>query len=155
MERPSLDEAEREFELARRALGEADYEAALSHLEKALALHDNPSWYSFAGVCIAKGRGEFRTGVDLCLASIGQDGENPLHYLNLAKVYLAAGNKEQALRALREGMARGGSAEMLSLLIEFGTRSPPVFRSLKRSHPLNKYFGILLHRRALKRRGLP
>lgn len=155
MEQLDYGEAERHFDLACKALEEEDFTKALEHLEKALELRDNPDWHSYAGLCIALERNEFLTGEHLCIASIEHDEGNPVHYLNLARVYLAAGNKEKALETLRQGMARGGNERILSLLFQLGTRNPPIFRFLKRNHPLNKYLGILLHRRALRRRGLP
>lgn len=155
MERLDSEEAERQFDLARKALEEEDFTKALAHLENALELCDNPDWHSYAGLCIALERNEFLVGEHLCNASIEHDEDNPVHYLNLAKVYLAAGKKAEALETLRQGMSRGGDERILSLLSQLGTRNPPVFSFLKRSHPLNKYMGILLHRRALRRRGLP
>ncbi len=151
----ALEQAEQEFELAQRALKEDDFDAALNHLEKALELDDNPGLYSYAGYCIAKGRGELRTGISLCQASIRGEPDNPAHFLNLGKVYLAWGDKYMALQALRDGMAKGGNAEILSLLMDFGVRNPPFFPSLKRSHPLNKLIGRYLHLRALRRRSIP
>ena len=151
----SEGEAEREFELARKALNKEDFEAALAHLEIALELNDNPCWYSYVGYCIAKGRGEFRTGVDLCQMALEMEPENPVHNLNLGKVYLASGNKKKAQLAFRDGLAKGGNEEILRMLVEFGMRNAPVFTSLPRSNPLNKFLGILLHRHALRKRGIP
>ncbi len=155
MERSDIEKADEYIALARKALEEENFTTALGNLEKALELHDNPEWHSFAGLCIAMERGDFLVGEHLCLSSIEYDESNPDHYLNLGKVYLAAGRKRKALDILREGMVRGGNERILALLFEIGTRNPPVFRFLKRSHPFNKYLGMLLHRRALRRRGLP
>jgi tetratricopeptide (TPR) repeat protein len=151
----SEGEAEREFELARKALEKEDFEAALVHLESALEQNDNPSWYSYVGYCIAKGRGEFRTGLDLCLMALELEPDNPVHYLNLGKVYFVSGNKKKALLAFRDGLAKGGNEEILRMLVESGMRNAPVFTSLPRSNPLNKFLGMLLHRHALRKRGLP
>ncbi len=155
MEPLSVEQAEQEFELARQALKEENCEAALIHLENALELCDNPSWYSYAGYCIGKGRGEMKTAIGLCLTAIEEEPDNPVHYLNLGKVYLAFGNKEKALQTLREGLSKGGNEEIMALIIEFGVRNPPFFPSLKRSHPLNKLIGRYLYRRALRRRSIP
>lgn len=154
-DRLKIEEAEKYFELARKALDEENFTTALVHLEKALELHDDPDWHSFAGLCIAMERGDFQVGEHLCRASIDHDEGNPVYYLNLAKVYLKAGKKREALDILREGMAKGGNERILALLLQLGTRNPPLFPFLKRNHPLNKFFGKLLHRRALQRRGLP
>ena len=148
-------EAEREFELGRKALDKEDFEAALAHFETALELKDNPCWYSYVGNCIASGRGDFGTGVTLCQMSLEVEPENSVHYLNLGKVYLASGNKKKALLTFRDGLAKGGNEEILQMLVEFGTRNTPVFKSLPRSNPLNKFLGNLLHRHALRKRDVP
>jgi tetratricopeptide (TPR) repeat protein len=109
MERLDVEEAEQQFKLARKALEEEDFTTALTHLEKALELHDNPDWHSYAGLRIALERGDYLVAEHLCLASIEHDEGNSAHYLNLGKVYLAAGKKSEALETLREGMARGGN----------------------------------------------
>ncbi len=153
MEQSDTEEAGQQFDLALEALEEENFTKALTHLENALELCDNPAWHSYAGLCIALERGEYLAGEILCRASIEHDKSNPDHYLNLAKVYLAAGKKAKALETLRQGMARGGNERILALILQLGTRNPPVFRFLNRNHPLNKIMGILMHRRAMRRRG--
>jgi len=143
-------EAQREFDRARMALAAQNTVAALAHLERALKLRDNPGWYSHLGVCIAKERGQMKRGLDLCREALERERDNPVHYLNLGKVLLIAGNRAEALQALREGMAHGGSEEILAKLDELGTRKPPVIASLSRDHFLNKYLGLLLSRLGLR-----
>ena len=155
MEQLAIEEAEQRFELAQKAFEEKDFTSALALMEKALELHDNPNWYSYLGVCIAMERKDFQTAELRCLASIDHEKGNPVHYLNLGKVYLAAGNKSKALETLRKGMDQGGNEKILALLFQLGTRAAPFFSSLKRNHPLNKFFGILLHKRAIRHRDLP
>ncbi len=141
--------------LARKAIEEENYTSALVHLEKAFTLYDDPGWHSYAGLCIAMERGDFPVAESLCLASIEQDDSDPAHYLNLGKVYLAAGRKREALETLRRGMDKGGNERILALLLDLGTRQTPVVHFLKRNHPLNKFLGRLLHRHAVRCRGLP
>jgi len=148
-------EAVREFESGRKALDMNDFETALAHFETELELKDNPCWYSYVGYCIVGGRGEFGTGVMLCLMSLEAEQENPVHYLNLGKVYLASGNKKKALLAFRDGMEKGGDLEILQMLVEFGDRNAPVLKSLPRENPLNKFLGRILHRQKLRKRDLP
>lgn len=155
MRQPAEDEAEREFELAREALHRDEAEDALPHLEKALELRDNPSWYSYVGYCIAKGRGEFKMAVDLCRMSIETEPGKPVHYLNLGKVHLAAGNKQKAHEAFRDGLEKGGDEEILHMLVALGMRNPPVIKLLSRSHPLNKFLGRLFYRHAQRQRSQP
>jgi predicted Zn-dependent protease len=150
MESESEAGADGEFERAQHALAEGDAVAALGHLEKALKLHDNPRWYSYLGYCVAKERGQFLRGVELCQSALAQEPENPVHYLNLGNVHLVTGNKNEALRVFREGMAHGGDAQLLRKLNELGMRKPPVLSFLPRDHLLNRCLGLLLSRVGLR-----
>lgn len=150
MESYSAGEAEKEFERARQALAEDNSLEALSHLEKALRVTDNPNWYSFLGYCIARERGQVRKGIDLCLVSMDAERLNPDHYLNLGKIYLISGNKEEAVRLFREGMAHGGNADLANKLIELGTRKPPVISFLPRDNFVNRYLGFVFSRLGLR-----
>ena len=138
--------AHREFEQAERELERGHILAALGCLERALAIWDDPLWHSRLGYCIAKERGQHCKGVALCLASLAAEPDRPDHFLNLGRVHLVSGDKKEALRVLREGMAKGGSPELARLLDRFGTRNRPVIPILSRRNPLNKYLGLLLSR---------
>lgn len=142
--------SEKEFYLGKAALDREDTLAALTHLERALRLRDNPGWHSYLGYCVARERGQFRKGVELCQSSLAQEPDDPGHFYNLGRVHLASGNKTEAMRVLREGMAKGGSPEIVRLLETLGQRSPLLFPSLSRTHPLNRYPGLLLKRLGLR-----
>ncbi len=146
---PAAQEAEKEFTQALTALAEEDTLMALSHLESALKLRDFPGWYSYLGFCIAKERGQHRKGLELCRDALAAEPDHPDHFLNLSRVHLIIGNKEEALRTLREGMTKGGSPELVHQLERLGTRRTPVFSFLSRTNPLNKYLSILLNRLGL------
>jgi len=142
--------AEKEFALAQAALALEDTLTAMAHLERALKLRDNPGWHSYLGYCIARERGQQRKGLDLCLSSIAAEPDHPYHLYNLGRVHLLSGDKITAMRVLREGMAKGGSPELIKLLDSLGTRKAPLFPSLSRSNPLNRYLGLLLRRIGLR-----
>lgn len=144
------ENAEKEFAQALAALAAEDTRAALAFIEKALRLRDTPQWYSYLGYCIARQRGQHRKGLELCKESLVVEPDNPVHYLNLGKVYLAKGDKAEALRTWREGMAKGGSPELVQQLERLGTRIRPVIPILARKNPLNRYLGILLTRLGLR-----
>jgi predicted Zn-dependent protease len=150
MEHRSAEEGDKLFKRALEALRAGQTPSALALLERALNESDNPSWHSFLGYCIAKERGQVKKGTELCLASLQQEPQNPVHYLNLAKVHVIAKQKVDALRVLRQGMATGGSEEVAVLLSQLGVRRPPVLRFLARDHFLNKWLGILLSRIGLR-----
>jgi len=142
--------AEKEFALGVAALAVEDTLTALTHLERALKLHDYPGWHSCLGYCIARERGQHRKGRELCLSSLAVEPDNPGHYYNLGRVQLISGDKMDALRVLREGMAKGGSPEIIRLLDSLGSRSSLLFPALSRTNPLNRYLGLLLKRLGLR-----
>lgn len=144
------ESAEKEFAQALAALAAEDTRAALAFIEKALRLRDTPEWYSYLGYCIARQRGQHRKGLELCKESLAVEPDNPVHYLNLGRVYLAKGDKAEALRVWREGMAKGGGPELVQQLERLGTRIRPAIPILARKNPLNRYLGILLTRLGLR-----
>ncbi len=146
----AIEEGVLEFERARRAIAMDNTVAGLASLEKALSLKDDKGWYSYLGFCVAKERGQVSRGTDLCMISLEHEPDNPDHYLNLGKIQLLSGNKSEALRILREGVARGEKEELLTLLSEFGKRKSPLIPFLHRSNPLNKLLGLILHRIGLR-----
>jgi len=144
MEDQSAINALKSFELARKELSEGNVLRALSYLEKALNQSDNKSWYSFLGFCIAKERGHLTRGYELCQISIQYEPNNPYHYYFLGRIHLLAKSKQEAIKALRKGLSNGDLTEIKVLLDELGTRSPAVFKSLKREHIINKTAGYIL-----------
>lgn len=150
MQLTPVEDVEKIFGRAVEALAAGETMSALALLERALKLSDNPTWHSYLGYCIAKERGQVKKGIDLCLACIKLEPENPVHYLNLAKVHVISGHKAEALSALREGMTIGGSTEICSLLNQLGTRKPPVFSFVSRDHIVNKVLGMVLNRLHLR-----
>ncbi len=144
------ESAEREFAQALAALAAEDIQAALAFIEKALRLRDVPEWYSYLGYCVARQRGQHRKGLELCKESLAVEPDNPVHFLNLGRVYLVKGDKNEALRTWREGMAKGGSPELVQQLERLGKRNRPALPILARKNPLNRYLGILLTRLGLR-----
>ncbi len=124
--------------------------AALTFFERAFVLGTKPEYFSYLGFCIAKERGQVQKGTHLCREALAQEPDNSDHYLNLGRIHLAAGNKPEAIRVLREGLSHGANPEIAALLDAIGTRKPPVISFLGRNHPLNKYLGIILSRLRLR-----
>jgi tetratricopeptide (TPR) repeat protein len=116
---------------------------ALIHLESAALQGSTPLLASYLGYCLARERHEFKKGVSLCLEALKQEPEQAIHYLNLGRVYVAAGQKELAIKTLRRGLKLGRNRLIPEELKKFGIRKEPVVRTLPRNHPLNKYLGLL------------
>jgi tetratricopeptide (TPR) repeat protein len=150
MEPGQEEEAGKLFGRGLDALSAGEIPSALALLERALKLNDNRSWYSYLGYCMAKERGQVKKGIELCSLSLEQEPEKADHYLQLAKIHLLAGNKQETLRVLREGMARGENQGLIALLDAIGTRKPPVLSFLPRENPVNRLLGICLERLRLR-----
>ncbi|MEW5745152.1 MAG: tetratricopeptide repeat protein [Nitrospirota bacterium] len=118
--------------------------AALASFERALQIEDNPDYYSYLAYCVAKERGQIRKAISLCEEAIQKSPHNPVHYLNLGRVYLHAQNKEYAVVIFREGLKYEKSQEIIDELNRLHTRKPPVLPFLPRDNPFNKYLGIVL-----------
>lgn len=123
---------------------------ALACFEKAYSIEKTPSVKSCLGLCIATERGLISEAVRLCQEAIEQEPQNPLHYLNLGKVYLKAGRKTDCLDVLRKGLSHGDYPEISELLELIGMRKPPVFSFLHRKHLLNRFAGLIMHRLRLR-----
>jgi Flp pilus assembly protein TadD len=146
----TVADAEKEFALGIAALAVEESLTALAHLERALKLHHHPGWLSYLGYCIARERGQYLKGRELCLSSLAVEPDVPAHYYNLGRVQMLSGDKADAQRVLREGMSKGRSPEIVRLLDSFGSRDPLLFPALSRSNPLNRYLGLLLKRLGLR-----
>jgi dihydrofolate reductase len=86
----------------------------------------------------------------LAKQALQSEPENARLHLDVGRVQILAGAKEEGLTTLRQGVQLGGGPELLAELERCGTRLPPPIRSLPRDHPLNRYLGIMLHRMGLR-----
>ena len=137
-------EAKKEFSKGLKALHEGNSLAALVCFEKASRLDDRPDYSSYFAFCVAKERGQVQKGILLCREAMEREPENTIHYLNLGRIHLVAGDKQEALRVFRNGLAHGPDPEIIELLDTIGTRKPPIIGFLGRDNPINKYLGKLL-----------
>ena len=105
---------------------------------------------SYLALCQAKTRGKFGDAIELARQAIADEPGNAVNYLNLGRIYLLAGMREEAIAIFRQGVQYGRREEIGAELDRLGTRKAPPIRSLPRNHPLNKYLGILLARLGLR-----
>lgn len=118
--------------------------------ERAAAIEKSPIVCSCLGFCMAATRQQFAQGIELCTAAIDKDPETTTHYLHLGRIYLMAGQRDEAINAFRQSFQYGRDQQIIRELDLLGTRRPPVIKSLKRDHPLNKYLGIIFSRLGLR-----
>lgn len=124
--------------------------AALSCFDKAFLQGKSPLLLSYFSYCIATERGQINEAFTLCREALAIEPDNPVHYLNLGRIFLHAGKTDEALAALRQGLSYGDNRLIMELLQKIGTRNKPVFPFLSRNNRLNKYAGLLLRRLSLR-----
>src|SRR5208283_1458311 len=142
--------AEELFKKGVGALASGKMIPALASFEKALELEDNPAFYSYFALCIAKERGQVRKAIKLCEEALQKDRENTAHYLNLGKILLQAGNRNDAIMVFRGGLKYGTDLLIIDELVKLAIRKPPVISFLSRNNPINKYLGILFNKLELR-----
>lgn len=119
---------------------------ALLHLETAARLGSTPTLASYLGYCLARERQEFKEATGLCRQALTKEPEKAIHYLNLGRVFLAAGEKRLAINTFQQGLKRERHRLILEELKRLGIRRRPVVSPLSRSHPVNKYLGMAFTR---------
>lgn len=117
---------------------------ALGFFEKAYEREKRPEIESYLGRLIALERGQITDAVNMCKNAIAYDETNPVHYLNLGKVYLKAKRNHEAMESFRKGLSYGENKEIREILEIIGMRKKPLIPFLSRKNILNKYTGILL-----------
>ena len=118
--------------------------------EQAAVEGKDPASCSYLAWCRAKTRGEYTEAVALAREALESERENPVHYLNLGRIHLLAGDKERAIEVFRQGIPFDTWGEIARELDQLGSRKPPVIPSLKRSHPINRFLGRILTRIGLR-----
>jgi len=143
-----VDESHPQQLLARaiKAAEEGNTMLALMHLDHLPEEERPPHAWSYLGYCLARERQQYRKGVSLCQQALQADAASPVHYLNLGRIYLLAGQKGRALSTFRRGLKFGRDMRIVAELKRLGVRRAPVFQGLDRSHFLNRLAGKLRHR---------
>ena len=126
---------------------------------------NEPVFLSYYGYLLVLEKRMYRRGIEACqkaIKTLQESGEAlyPVFYYNLSKTYSAAGKKKEARETLRKGLSYcPGNNHLMKELRSLGMRSDkPPLAFLRRSNPLNKYIGIMLHKRKKLRKrtsGLP
>jgi len=145
------------LEEVRILLQRKDNKNALDLLTQALKKYpDDPFLLSYFGCLETLINKNFADGISLCKRAIellnekipfGQEIFYPTFYLNLGRSYVAANNRSGAIEALQKGLTYDGeNKDLLWEMRKLGIRRKPVISRLKRSNPLNKYIGMMLHK---------
>jgi len=144
----STETSREHFEAGKRFLAEESLEKALRAFEKAYREDKtNPAYMSYYGLIMALRGGKIGLGLELCTRAIKKEFYRAEYYLNLGRVYLAAGNKKGAIKVFSKGLRFDpNNAELKHNLSELGVRSRPVIPVLERSNPVNKFLGLFFRK---------
>jgi tetratricopeptide (TPR) repeat protein len=101
---------------------------------------------SYYGLCIALVQKRYKLAIEFCQRAIDMHFYWPDHYLNLAKVYLAASMRRKAVEAADKGLSLfPEDVRIKRLRIELGVRARPAVPFLDRANPLNQSLGRSRH----------
>lgn len=126
------------------ALAAGDTLVALLQYETAHAIDPLPAIKTKLAYCLAVERRQLQQAMHLCREALEVDPGNPEHYYQLARIYMVAGHKRQAIKTLRKGLKFKRHQGIIDELTNLGARKPLVFSSLPREHILNRTAGLLL-----------
>ena len=132
------------------AVDNGDTRTGMFCLEDLFEKKPDPLITSYYAVCLAKERGEVKRAFELCDEARDDDPGNPVHYLNLGRVYLAAGMKREAIKVFRDGLLYRKYPLISRELDRLGWRRPPVLPALRREHPLNRILGRMFCKLSLR-----
>jgi len=142
-----MSDAREQFIAGKRFLREDNLDRALRSFEKAWKSdRENPEFMSYYGLCKAVRGGEIGLGLELCTTAIKKEFFKAEFYLNLGRVYMAAGNKKGAIKVFKKGLKYDQNEEIYKALTALGFRSRPIIPFLDRANPVNKFLGILFKR---------
>ena len=148
---PSVDEAIR---LAR----EEDFLHALTLFLDLYGTEDSPpirtpkdaGGLSYFGLCLALIRKQMKPAIDLCRRAIDLEFYNGDHYANLARVYVAAGNRKKAVETAEQGLKLVPEHDyLLRVRKSLGVRAVPTVPFLERTNPINVSLGQARHAKKL------
>ena len=136
-------------ELVSRGIEECDSGntlGALIYLEKASRKGKTPLLNSYLAYCLAMEHENYREAIELGIGAVNEQSRNLVLYLNLAKVYILAGQRNNALKVLRQATKRGRDGRILRLIKNLGIRKKPVLPFLQRENLINIFLGKLRHK---------
>lgn len=128
------------------AIEEGNTLMALLFFQDAAVLARTPTIVSSLGFCLASEQGQIQRGLSYCREALQKEPANALHYLNLGRVYLLAGQKRLAIQSFRKGLKFERQQGIVAEMRKLGLRQEPFFSSLRRENLLNRYLGLVCTR---------
>ncbi len=149
------------FREIKRLVKKGELPRAMDATEKALTeFPEDPLLISYLGYLTSTVDKDHDKGLELCREALksvkeseASDTDFPysLFYLNLGRTYVMSNLKKEAIEAFRKGLYHDPKNKELAFELQIlGMRKRPIFPTLSRSNPLNKYPGIILTRLKLR-----
>lgn len=108
---------------------------------------------SFYGLTVALVKNKYKDALDLARKAVKLQPFNAHHYVNLSKIYVAAGNRKKAVETLQKALATlPENRVVLNYWKTIGIRSRPVIPFLSRDNPLNKMLGQKRYEKKVEKR---
>jgi tetratricopeptide (TPR) repeat protein len=157
---PPLTPVEQAIEAARAE----DYLTALTRFLDIYGTEDAPpirtpkdaSGLSFFGLSLALIRKQYKPAIDLCRRAIDLEFYNGDHYANLARVYVAAGNRKKAIETAENGLKLVPEHDyLLNVRKSLGVRARPAVPFLDRTNPINVSLGQARHAKKIADEEMP
>jgi Flp pilus assembly protein TadD len=107
----------------------------------------NPYYLSFLGLAIARSEKRWAEAIKLCETALQFKRKELQLHLNLAEVYVASGQRSDAIIILDQARESfGPNARLVKARSRVEKRRSPMLPFLDRQNPLNKSLGKLRHR---------
>jgi tetratricopeptide (TPR) repeat protein len=121
---------------------------ALVQLRRCVEIESsNPYYLSFLGLAIARSEKKWGESIKLCETALQLKRKELQLHLNMAEVYVAAGQRENAIDTLdRAKESFGPDARLVKARSRIEKRRSPILPFLGRQNALNKSLGKLRHR---------
>ena len=127
-----------------------EFTTAQAYLEQAANIRQSPELLSYLAYCLALGQKQLQKALKLNRQALDQEPSNSLHFLIMGRILLYAGQRKKAIQTFRRGLRTSPNPKIIAELKKLGLRKDPVFKTLERSHILNRYSGKMLARLGLR-----
>ncbi|MBI3610403.1 MAG: tetratricopeptide repeat protein [Nitrospirae bacterium] len=133
---------------------EANYREALVCFRRLMAAYEEDKTaavpadlLSYFGLALALGENRIQEAIAHCTRAIKKEFYHPGFYVNLARVYLKANRRSDAIKVLYKGLKIDSQDPViLSEIRKLGVRRKQIVGFLERGHPINKVIGVVTAR---------
>lgn len=101
---------------------------------------------SFFGLALAMIQKKYKPAIELCQRAMNLEFYNPDHYVNLTRVYTAAGKRKKAIETAEAGLKLHPDYDaLIAVRQSLGVRARPAVPFLDRTNPINVSLGQARH----------